>query len=204
MKLILIYILSLVLFCAAAFGGDGQSGLSDFRAIDDSTIVSAYSIDVTKNLFSGRKQTALLYSIVVPGSGQTMLGSPYKGFGFTILGFGSALTTLISHNNFVASNERLDALEFQYRNSTTWESSDAIFRSLNETYTKMNNYKKMRNTFAVISVVVWTLNIADVIFFTEDEGESVFSKIRVEEIPITIADNVIDHQLRLKVVFPLN
>lgn len=190
MKFISMHILFLMLCTASVFGGNG----------DDSTGKS-FS-ESAKRIAEERKSTALLYSIILPGSGQTMLGSPYKGFGFTLVGFGSALTTLISHNNFVASNERLDALEFQYRNSTTWEASNQIYKSLNETYTKMKSYQKMRNTFALVSAVVWTFNIVDVMFLTEDEGESVFSMLRMEQTAVAIAGNI-DHQQQLQLRIPL-
>ena len=188
MKFFFTHILFLILLSASAFGGN-----------DDDSTSNSFS-ESTKRISEERKSIALLYSIVIPGSGQTMLGSPYKGFGFTLVGFGSALTTLISHNNFVASNERLDALEFQYRNSTTWESSNQIYKSLKETHTKMKNYQKMRNTFAFISAVVWTFNIVDVMFLTEDEGESIFSMLRVEQSAVTIAGNIdSQHQLQLRI-----
>jgi hypothetical protein len=152
-----------------------------------------------KGIFEGRKPTAAIYSLIIPGSGQTMLGSPYKGFGITFIAFGSALTTLISHNNFVASNERMDALEFQYKSSTTWENSNALYLSMNDTHTKLVQYRKMRNTFAIISAVVWTLNIADVLFNTEDEGDVVFSINTIPSSPVMVAGGIFDQQQRVSV-----
>ncbi len=154
-------------------------------------------------LFTERRMTATIYSTVMPGSGQTMLGSPYKGFGFTFVAFGSALTTLISHNNFVASNERMDALEFQYKSSTTWESSSVLYGLMQETHEKLNNYKRIRNTFAVITAIVWTVNIADVILNTEDEGSAVFSGIQLENTSVLLAGSVADPQQRIRFSIPL-
>ena len=195
---------SLVSICVVAFGNDGwndpQYSLTQVDSVEQASTNSAAG----KGLFDGRKSTAAIYSLFVPGSGQTMLGSPYKGFGITFLAFGSALTTLISHNNFVASNERLDALEFQYKTSTTWESSNNLYTSMNDAYKKLVLYKKTRNTFVIISAIVWTLNIADVLLNTEDEGEVVFSSISITKSPALLAGGIIDYQQRINVSIRLN
>jgi hypothetical protein len=201
-----IIILGLMLFLGSRFlsANDGDTPVYRLMNVQDSLIQPSSEFTLfPAGLFEGRKGTATIYSLVIPGSGQTMLGSPYKGFSFTFIAFGSALTTLISHNNFVASNERLDALEFQYKNSTTWQVSNSLYSSMNEVYTKLNNYKRMRNTFAVISAVVWTLNIADVVFNTEDEGETVFSSVTIENSSVLLAGGVVDHQQRLLFSVPL-
>lgn len=196
--------IAVLLGCHSLFGNEGGASIYRLVSVQDTTAPSASEFGTpAKGLFDGRKGTATLYSLVIPGSGQTMLGSPYKGFSFTFLAFGSALTTLISHNNFVASNERLDALEFQYKNSTTWQVSNSLYSSMNEVYSKMNRYKRMRNTFAVISAVVWSLNIADVMFNTPDEGETVFSSVTVDHTSVLLAGGVVDHQQRIMLSVPL-
>ncbi len=205
MKKYIIIFFSLFSICMAAFGNDGWNDPQySLTQVDSVEQTSTNSDAAGKGLFDGRKATATIYSLFVPGSGQTMLGSPYKGFGITFLAFGSALTTLISHNNFVASNERLDALEFQYKTSTTWEGSNNLYTSMNDAYKKLVQYKKMRNTFAIISAIVWTLNIADVLLNTEDEGEVVFSSISITNSPALLAGGIIDYQQRINVSIRLN
>jgi hypothetical protein len=177
-------------FCTLLYAGETNSLSSSLPTavtptLSD-TVESASSSAITLDQEAGenRKTTATIYSVFVPGSGQTMLGSPYKGVGFTIAAFGSVLTALISQNNFIASNERLDALEFQYKNSTTWVSSDVIYRSMIETHEKMLKYKKQRNTFILISALVWSANILDVVFNTEDEGDVLFSSVSISAVPL--------------------
>jgi hypothetical protein len=123
-----------------------------------------------------RRVNALLLSVVVPGAGQTMLGDPYKGVGFTLAYFGSALTALISQNNFVARGERLDALEFQYATSTNWASSNLIYGQMKESYDLWKKDRNRRNVFLVVSTVIWIANIADLLYNTEDKGEKIFSQ----------------------------
>jgi hypothetical protein len=123
-----------------------------------------------------RRVNALLLSVVVPGAGQTMLGDPYKGVGFTLAYFGSALTALISQNNFVARGERLDALEFQYATSTNWASSNLIYGQMKESYDLWKQDRNRRNVFLVVSAVIWIANIADLFYNTDDKGEKIFSQ----------------------------
>ncbi|MCK9410626.1 MAG: DUF5683 domain-containing protein [Bacteroidetes bacterium] len=205
MKSKIVVLVFLLLLCSRSlYGKDGGTPVYRFVFIPDSVPTAQSDFGVPPSgLFDGRKGTAALYSFFIPGSGQTMLGSPYKGFTFTFLAFGSALTSLISHNNFVASNERLDALEFQYKNSTTWQVSNSLYSSMNSVYSKLNNYKRTRNTFAVISAVVWTLNIADVVLNTNDEGETVFSSVTIDQSSVLMAGGAIDHQQRILLSVPL-
>lgn len=122
-----------------------------------------------------RRVNALVLSVVVPGAGQTMLGDTYKGLGFTLAYFGSALTALISHNNFIARGERLDALEYQYSSSTNWTSSDVIYGQMKESYQQWKDDRRRRNIFIAVSAAIWIANIADLLYNTEDSGEKVFS-----------------------------
>lgn len=151
---------------------------------------------------TSRRTTATIYSCILPGSGQTMLGHTYKGVGFTLLAFGSALTAGISHNNFVARNERLDALEFNYTNATTWENANLIYSNMQGTHSQMKRDKNRRDLFLVVSVVVWVANIMDVIYFTEDQGQSLFSSTeREQQLPLGVIDS--PHNPLLSLSLPL-
>ena len=122
-----------------------------------------------------RRSTALIYSCVLPGTGQTMLGHTYKGLGFTLTAFGSLLTAVISHNNFVARGEQLDALEFQYVYATNWVAADAIYASMRDAHNQLKSDRNRRDLFFAVAAVIWTVNILDVLYNTEDEGETLFS-----------------------------
>ena len=205
MKNFVCFFIAAVIMSSTVYSNDGGRMRTFGQGIIDSVDQSQHPVlNEGKGLFNGRKSTAVIYSLIIPGSGQTWLGSPYKGFGFTFVAFGCGLTTLISHNNFVASNERLDALEFQYKTSTTWEYSNLIYTSMIESHSKMVKYKKMRNSFAVISAVVWSLNIADLLFNTDDEGEVIFSSISVTDSPVLVAGGIVDQQKRLTFSIPLD
>ncbi len=129
---------------------------------------------------ASRRTTATIYSCILPGSGQTMFGHTYKGVGFTLLAFGSALTAGISHNNFVARNERLDALEFNYANASTWENANLIYNSMQGAHSQLKRDKNRRDLFLVVSAVIWVSNIIDIMYLTEDQGQSLFSSAKSE------------------------
>ena len=139
----------------------------------DTTVAAAVP---EKNLgMTPRRVNAIVLSAAIPGAGQTMLGDTYKGLGFTLAYFGSALTAVISHNNFVARGERLDALEYQYANSTSWSSSNIIYGQMKESFDQWRQDRQRRNIFIAVTAVIWIANIADVIYNTEDSGARVFS-----------------------------
>lgn len=169
---------------------------------DTGNVAAPLSLQQKTTEMSSRQTTALIYSCILPGSGQTMLGHTYKGVGFTLLAFGSALTAGISHNNFIARNERLDALEFQYANATTWENADLIYTSMQGAHSQLKNDKNRRDLFLIISAVVWVSNIFDIIYFTEDEGQSLFSSIEPDR-ALVIGSVDLPHKPLLSLSLPL-
>lgn len=169
-----------ILLSAVGIGGDKSTTVStatfplnsfQYSLRSDSTALETAPEDEADS----RRTTALLYSCIMPGSGQTMLGHTYKGVGFTLVAFGSMLTAAISHNNYVARNERLDALEYQYANTTTWISANSIYNDMIGVQKKLVQDRDRRNIFLSISAVVWAVNIVDVLYNTEDLGQELFS-----------------------------
>ena len=172
--LILLFSLSVLLI-----GGEHDAVYSSVvRLIEQDTTAQTASIQVKMNddERSSRRTLALVYSCVLPGSGQTMLGHSYKGVGLTLLAFGSALTAVISHNNYIARNERLDALEFQYLNATTWLSAEYAYLSMRATQTQLKTDKNRRDLFIVLTAAIWVGNIVDVLYNSEDQGQTLFSE----------------------------
>ena len=170
-------ILCIIVFAAIVVAGESPKPFSVvFRTVTADTAEQQISSASTGiGGMSSRRTTALLYSALVPGSGQTFLGESYKGVGFTLTAFGSLLTSIISHNNFVARNERLDALEFEYANATSWVMAEYTYENMRSAHQQLQRDKNRRDLFIVITAVVWTLNIVDVLYNTEDHGESLFS-----------------------------
>ncbi len=121
-------------------------------------------------LLSKRKLTALTYSTFIPGAGQFYLGHKLKGAIFTLVAFGSLTTTIISHNNLVGANERLENLEIQYQSTLNWEKAEQIWQEMLQVKSDADRDYKRRNLFLKITIGVWIANIIDVLFFTSDKG----------------------------------
>jgi hypothetical protein len=147
----------------------------------ESALQSSDSVQQSEKMLLGenesasRRNSALLYSLIMPGSGQTMLGHSYKGVSFSIAAFGSALTAAISHNNFIARHERLDALEYQYSIATNWLTANLIYTDMIGVQKKLIQDRDRRNIFLAISAVIWAANIVDLLYNTEDRGQTLFS-----------------------------
>jgi len=152
-------------------------------ALQTQDSVQTLALQQREAQLASRRTTALLYSLAMPGSGQTMLGHPYKGVAFTLAAFGSLLTAVISHNNFIASNERLDALEFQYANATNWVSANTLYNDMIGVEQKLKLDRNRRNIFLAITAVIWTANVVDVLYNTEDQGQTIFSQQHLNSQP---------------------
>ncbi len=170
-------LLFIALFLHSSLAGDRPGIASLYLPVQQLADSQQTVLPVQYGQNSSRHSTALIYSCVMPGAGQTMLGHTYKGLGFTLSAFGSLLTAVISHNNFVARGERLDALEFQYMYATNWVTADAIYVSMREAHGQMKTDKNRRDVFLAVAAIIWTANIVDVLYNTEDEGETMFSLI---------------------------
>jgi TM2 domain-containing membrane protein YozV len=124
----------------------------------------------TSQLFNQRKVTALVYSTFIPGAGQFYLGHKVKGVFFTLATFGSLVTTIVSQNNLVGGNERLENLELQYLNTMNWERADQLWQEMLQVKADIDKDYKRRNLFLGVTVGIWVANIIDVLFFTPDKG----------------------------------
>ncbi len=126
--------------------------------------------DPIRDLKSKRKITALIYSTFIPGAGQFYLGHKLKGAIFTISAFGSLVTAIVSENNLVGGNERLENLEIQYQSTMNWEKADQIWQEMLQVKSDIDKDYKRRNLFIGITAGIWLANIIDVLFFTPDKG----------------------------------
>lgn len=131
------------------------------------TVILAQSNDP---FVSKRKLTALIYSTFIPGAGQFYLGHKLKGTAFTLTAFGSLVITIVSQNNLIGGNERLENLEIQYQSTMNWEKAEQIWQEMLQVKSDIDKDYKRRNLFLGITAGIWVANIIDVLFFTSDKG----------------------------------
>lgn len=123
-----------------------------------------------ESAISKRKLTALTYSTFIPGAGQFYLGHKLKGTIFTLTSFGSLVVTIVSQNNLVGGNERLENLEIQYQSTMNWEKAEKIWQEMLQVKSDIDRDYKRRNLFIGITAGIWIANIIDVLLFTPDKG----------------------------------
>lgn len=150
------------------------------------------TLDQSSNgIFSKRKLTALTYSTFIPGAGQFYLGYKLKGAIFTLSAFGSLVTTIVSHNNLIGGNERLENLEIQYQSTLNWEKAEQIWQEMLQVKSDIDKDYKRRNLFLGITIGVWVANIIDVLFFTSDKGTGDIFGFNRSGIEIEMKDNTL-------------
>ena len=179
MKIILTTLITLFVLNQMTFGidkevNDKKSGvknryelLNDFRIQDEPGF-----FDVE---FTPRKTKALIFSSLIPGSGQTYLGNELKGMGLSLAFYGTALAAVIAHNNAQGREDRIKVLSQEYKTKGNYKDAERVWQTiLGEIDNRDNDYDR-RAIFSWLAVGVWVYNIFDVIFLTDDRGESEFS-----------------------------
>lgn len=125
--------------------------------------------------FTPRRTKALIYSSLVPGSGQTYLGVELKGMALSVAFYGSALYAMIAHNNALGREDRIKVLTQEYKSKGNYNEAERVWQSiLSEKSLRDDDYKR-RSIFSWLAVGIWAYNVFDVLFLTDDEGEKEFS-----------------------------
>jgi hypothetical protein len=177
MKRTLLVFILFFLLCNSLFSGekDKQNKLSYLELKEKFQERLTPGIIEPKFDLSGKKITGLIYSAIVPGVGQFYLGHQYKGAAFTILSLASLVTGLVTQNDVVAMNEKIESLEYDYSKSGTYAKANDVWVEMVACKTDADGYKKTRNLAYGIYAGLWTLNILDLLFLTPDKGSVDFS-----------------------------
>ncbi len=131
---------------------------------------SFWDVDIT-----GRKLNAVIYSALVPGSGQTYLGHELKGAAISVSFYAAAIAAVIAHNNFLAREDRIKVLTKSYTETREFTKADQLWRDiLNEANNRKHDYDR-RKIFSYAAAGLWLLNVFDIFFLSDDLGADVFS-----------------------------
>lgn len=125
--------------------------------------------------FDSRRITGLAYSVFVPGSGQIYLGHQTKGAAFAVTFFTGLVGAIVSQNNFIGNRERLQSLEFDYLNADRFTLADYYWKQMVSVRDEQKMHEKARNIFTAATIFMWSLNLVDYLFWTEDKGPIEFS-----------------------------
>lgn len=147
------------------------AGQDSVRRQQPDTTVQA---SAEQNSWSERKIISVVFSTLIPGSGQTYLGHTEKGAAFTLGTLTSGLITILSENNIIGRNERLDELKAQYQVATNYIAADTIWAKMVSTKSILDKDVRRRDLFLKLTVAFWVANLVDILFFSEDKGERPF------------------------------
>lgn len=125
--------------------------------------------------FDSRRITGLAYSVFVPGSGQIYLGHQTKGAAFAVTFFTGLVGAIVSQNNFIGNRERIQSLQFEYLNADRFTLADYYWNQMVSVHNEQKMHERARNIFTAATVFVWSLNLIDYIFWTDDKGPIEFS-----------------------------
>lgn len=125
--------------------------------------------------FDSRRVTGLVYSSFVPGSGQIYLGHKTKGAMYAIGFFTGLIGAIVSQNNFIGNRERIQSLQFDYLNADRYTLAEYYWRQIVNVHNEQKTHERARNIFAIATGLIWTFNIVDYLFLTDDKGPIEFS-----------------------------
>ena len=187
-----------------SFGGDGaKAGAEKKSKLDllneiNNAEASAPFID-----FSSRETRAAIFSAIIPGSGQTFIGHTWKGVGFTVAFYGTALTAILAHNNMIAREERIEVLTREYRSTGSFQAAQLVWDQILFEEGNRDNDHKRRQIFSYAALGVWVLNMVDIIFLTSDRGADEFALAEKNKtFNISLANNEDYTGVELKFILP--
>jgi len=168
---IMLFILFCLMLVQAQAGEEKRANLrlalSNAQVLPDDNQPSQSTGDFS----SKRMRTALIMSVIVPGAGQTYLGHSTKGALLSFLALGSVVGGYVFQSDITSNNERLVDVEGKYLSAGNFIDSDAQYQILLTLRSQSTRYQTKRNIFFGIAAAVWALNIADIIFYTPDNGK---------------------------------
>ncbi len=171
MKLRLITILALI-FLSNFLAAQTSQNIKDNDLLRDEKLFSDF-FKLPK--FDSRRINGLVYSSFVPGSGQIYLGHKTKGALFAVSFFTGLVGSIVSQNNFVGNRERLETLKFDYLNADRYTLAEYYWKQMLDVHNEQKIHERARNIFAIATAIIWSTNLIDYLFFTNDKGPIEFS-----------------------------
>lgn len=163
----------LIVFIAAFANIIAQSSINE---INHSSVLKKESQTQYDYLDIGtRASNSLIYSIVLPGAGHTYFGHELKGAAISVAYFGSIVTAILANNNFKAREERIEILTQEYLKADKFANADKIWSEIQTQKNYRDINERNRTIFTITAAAIWAYGIFDLIYFTDDIGDTSFS-----------------------------
>ena len=166
--------LTFVVFClifnTVQAGERPQSELRSALLDVQSQHSDSQSTTIRRDFSSYRYRTAVLMSVIVPGTGQTFLGYSTKGAALSLLAISGLVGGYVFQSDITSNNQRSVDVQGKYSATGNYTDSDAQYRILVTLRDQSKRYETRRNIFVGIAATAWALSIADILFYSEDLG----------------------------------
>ena len=114
------------------------------------------------------KTRAVMKSIFFPGMGQKYLGKPFKGFFLQAVFTTAAVLTIKARREYNIANIHYELAAEAVEQAETQHRADRARRDLSIALDDRRDEEKKRNAYYIILGSLWTLNVLDAFFSTED------------------------------------
>ena len=120
------------------------------------------------NLKPKSKNSALLYSTLLPGSGQYYAGNKTKGITLSVLTLGSAVSGFFVYGNYLDKRDQYLKDKSAYVNNTDLGQMVSLKQAMNKSYSSADDAKQVSQVVWGVSAAIWIYNIVDsYLFFPE-------------------------------------
>jgi|GEM_PF-3305425 len=107
------------------------------------------------------RRKSILYSLLLPGTGQRYKGQEVKGWAFTAGVVCAATYALVNESARKSAVEDFDTAKAAYMSAITQEEIDYYFSQMESNWDEADEKEKRRNTGWVVCGGIWALNVID-------------------------------------------
>jgi hypothetical protein len=111
------------------------------------------------------KNTALIYSTVLPGSGQFYAGQRVKGIALGTATLTGLLISLSLNSSYLDKNDTYQVQKTAYDSNTDLGKMDELYAGMVDSYDVMKDAHQKMQISAALTAAIWLYNIADIYFF---------------------------------------
>jgi TM2 domain-containing membrane protein YozV len=116
------------------------------------------------------KYSALLYSTLLPGSGQVYSGRTTQGIILGAAALGAATTTLIFYNDYLDKKDTYSANKNDYDSNTDLGKMESLYNTVQDSYSEMEDANSRFKIMFGVMAAVWIYNMVDAVLFFPDVG----------------------------------
>jgi TM2 domain-containing membrane protein YozV len=143
-----------------------------FYSYDENILINKrepYTLDIKLAVKS--KQSALLYSALLPGSGQFYSGRTTQAIIVGAATLGAAVTTVLFYNNYLDKKDTYSANKNAYDTNTDLGKMQSLYNTMQDSYGEMDSADSRVKFMFFLTAVIWIYNVVDAYMFFPELSE---------------------------------